>query len=85
MPHVPEYDITFGIKMQEKFCENPKEIFISKKKNSPAVLFFVNRRMPQDAAARYFFTRYVKQAGALQLTFRRPLACLTVRGHDVHV
>jgi hypothetical protein len=30
--------------------------------------------MPQDAAVPHFFTRYVKQAGALRRTYRRPLA-----------
>ena len=39
--------------------------------------------MPQSAAVPYFFTRYVKQAGALQLLAAVPWhAC--ARGHDVH-
>jgi len=61
--------------------------FLCSLKKEQLRLFFLLsiRRMPQDAAARCFFTRYVKQAGALQLTCRRPLARLAARGHDVHV
>ena len=82
MPHVPEYYITFLREMQEK---NSLKANFYEKRTAVAVLDFLNGRMPQDAAVPCFFTRYVKQAGALQLTFRRPLACLAARGHDVHV
>ena len=39
--------------------------------------------MPQSAAVPYFFTRYVKQAGALQLLTAVPWHAYA-RGHDVH-
>lgn len=42
-----------------------------------------NERMPQDAAALYFFTRYVKQAGAQRKASAVPWRA-EARGHDIH-
>ena len=65
-------------------CERTKSSsaapFCTKKETE--VSHFAKLRMPQDAAVPYFFTRYVKQAGALSTASAVPWRPYE-RGHDI--